>query len=172
MHAGRQPLRLDDALQQRDELQALRRVQGRQQHGLLRVREALELGEQLAARRRQVERVGAPVGGIATALGESPALEVVDERDDGAAVDSQRDAEGLLGLALGGGEVAEHPEMPRVEAAPLEALGEAPVRVGAQLHEQEADAATEVTRRGRLLAGTVCGHVGDGTVRHAQLFLV
>jgi hypothetical protein len=42
-------------------------------------------------------------------------LEVVDHRDHGAAMDPKRDAEGLLGLALGGAEVAEHPEVSGVE---------------------------------------------------------
>jgi len=58
-------------------------------------------------------------------------LEVVDERDHGAAVDPQRDAESLLGLAFGDGEVAEHSEVPRVEVEGGEALGEAPMPMGA-----------------------------------------
>ena len=42
-------------------------------------------------------------------------LEVVHQRDHGAAVDPKCGAEGLLGLALGGGEVAEHSEVPGME---------------------------------------------------------
>ena len=115
-----------------------------------------QLGQQLAALGSQVERVGAPVGGVAAPLGEPALLEVVDERDHGAAVDPQRAAQGLLGLALVGGEVAEHPEVPRVEAEGGEALGEAPVPLGAQLHQQEAGAAAQ------LRAGAACALVGLG----------
>ena len=86
--------------------------------------DALEVGKQLAPSGRQVERVRAPVDGVAAPLGEPALLEVVDERDHGAAVDPQRVAQRLLGLALGGGEVAEHSEVPGMEVEPGEALGE------------------------------------------------
>ena len=115
-----------------------------EQLGVLLVRGAPELGQQLAARGCQEQRVRAPVVGVAAALGEPALLEVVDQRDHGAAVDPQRDAQGLLGLPLGGGEMAEHSEVPRVQAAAGEPLREATVRVGAQLHEQEAGAAARV----------------------------
>ena len=95
-------------------------------------------------------------------------LEVVDERDHGAAVDPQRDAEGLLGLALGGGQVAEHSEVPRVKAEAGEALGEAPMRVGAQLHQQEADTAAQA--RGGLRAGDLRAPA-DGIAR-LELFVI
>ena len=66
-------------------------------------------------------------------------LEVVDEGDHGAAVDTQRVAERLLGPALGGTEVAQHPEVPGVKVESGEALGEQPMREGAQLGQQEAE---------------------------------
>jgi hypothetical protein len=90
-------------------------------------------------------------------------LEVVDERHHGATVDPQRDAQCLLGLALGGSEVAEHPEVPRVEVERGEAFGEAPVLVGTQLHQQKARAPAQPPRRGRLQAGGISGHRADGT---------
>ena len=86
-------------------------------------------------------------------------LEVVDQRDHGASVDPEGGAEGLLGLALGGGEVAEHPEVSRMQIAGGEALGEAPVLVGAQLYQQKAGTLAQPPRRGRLLAGGIFGHV-------------
>ena len=86
-------------------------------------------------------------------------LEVVDERDHGAAVDPQRDAQRLLGLTLGGGEVAEHPEVPRMEVDSGEALGEAPMRVGAELGEQEAETPAQFRRRGRRHLGGLFGHL-------------
>jgi len=98
-------------------------------------------------------------------------LEVVDERDHGAAVDPQRAAQGLLGLALVYGEVAEHPEVPRVEAEGGEALGEAPMPMGAQLHQQEAGTAARPPRRGCLHAGGIPGHPVDGTVG-LELFML
>ncbi len=58
-------------------------------------------------------------------------LEVVNECDHGAAVDPQRSAQCLLGLALVCSEVAEHPEVTRVEAEGGEALGKAPMPVRA-----------------------------------------
>jgi hypothetical protein len=86
-------------------------------------------------------------------------------------VDPKRDAEGLLGLALGGGEVAEHSEVPGMEVEGGEALGELPVRVGAQLGQQEAGAAAQVPRRGCLRAGGVSGHRADDTAP-LELFVI
>ena len=86
-------------------------------------------------------------------------LEVVDERYHRAAVNPERVAERLLGPALGGGEVAEHSEVPGVEVEPREAFGKLPVRVGAELGQQKADAAAQVPRRGRLCAGRFSGHL-------------
>ena len=106
-------------------------------------RDALELGEELAARRREVERVGAAVGGVAAALGEAALLEVVDERDHRAAVDAERAAQRLLGLALVDREVAEHPEVAGVQVEGGQALGEAPVALRAELHQQKAGTAAE-----------------------------
>ena len=125
----------------------------------------------VAPRGGEVERVGAPVDGVAAPLGEPALLEVVDERDHGAAVDPQRVAERLLGLALGGGEVAEHPEVPGVEVESGEAFGELPMRVGAQLGQQEADAPAQAPRRGRLRAGRLSGHPADNTAP-GELFLL
>ena len=85
-------------------------------------------------------------------------LEVVDERDDGAAVDPQRAAQRLLGLALVDGELAEHPEVPRVEVEGGEALGEAPMPMRAQLHQQETGTAAQTARRGCLHVGGISGH--------------
>ncbi len=85
-------------------------------------------------------------------------LEVVNECDHGAAVDSQRSAQCLLGLALVCGEVTEHPEVAGVEVEEGEALGEAPMPVRAQLHEQEAGTAAQPSRRGRLHGGGILGH--------------
>ena len=159
MNTRREALRRGDALQKRDEPRALRRVEGSQQLGLVLLGAAFEVGKQVAPGARQVERIRAPIGGVAAPLGESTMLEVVDECDHGAAVDPERDAEGLLGLALGGGEVAEHPEVAGVEVESGEALGEAPMRVGAQLRQQEAGATAQLMRRGCLHAGGIAGHL-------------
>ena len=133
--------------------------------------DALELGQQLAALGSQVERVRAPVDGVAAPLGEPAMLEVVDECDHGAAVDPQRSAQCLLGLALVCGEVAEHPEVARVEVEGGEALGKAPMPVRAQLHQQEAGTAAQPPRRGCLHAGGISGHPGDGIAR-LELFVI
>jgi hypothetical protein len=98
-------------------------------------------------------------------------LEVVDQRDHRAAVDPQRPAQRLLGLALGGGQVAEHPEVAGMKAEPGEALGEAPMRMGAQLRQQEAGTTTQLPRRGCLLAGAIFGH-GPMITSWAELFLL
>ena len=105
-----------------------------------------------------MEGVGAPVVGVAAAFGERAVLEVVDKCDRGAAVDPERSAQCLLGLALVGGEVAEHPEVSRVEVEWGEALGEAAMPVRAQLHQQEAGTATQPPRRGCLHADGISGH--------------
>jgi catechol 2,3-dioxygenase-like lactoylglutathione lyase family enzyme len=59
--------------------------------------------------------------------------------------------------------MAEHPEVPRVEVEGREALGEAPVLVGAELHQQKADTPTQPPRRGSLHAAGISGHPADGT---------
>jgi len=98
-------------------------------------------------------------------------LEVVDERDHGAAVDPQPAAQCLLGLAFVNGELAEHPEVSRVEVEGSEALSEAPMPMRAQLHQQEACPAAQLPRRGCLHAGRVSGHAGDYTAR-LELFML
>src|SRR3954447_23854609 len=110
------------------------------------------------ARRRQIQGVGAAIVGVAAPLGEAAALEVVHECDHRAAVDAECLAQCLLGLALGGGKVAEHPEVPRVEVEGSEALGEAPVFVGAQLHQQKAGAPAQPPRWRRARARWTAGH--------------
>jgi hypothetical protein len=55
-------------------------------------------------------------------------------------VDPKSAAECLLGLALRRGQVAEHPEVARMELEAGESLGEAPMGVSAQLREQKAGA--------------------------------
>jgi hypothetical protein len=86
-------------------------------------------------------------------------------------VDPQRSAQCLLGLALVSGEVAEHPEVARVEVEEGEALGEAPMPVRAQLHQQEAGTAAQRPRRGCLHAGAISGHPADSTARR-ELFML
>jgi len=51
----------------------------------------------------------------------------------------------------------------RVEVERGEALGEAPVPVGAELHQQEAGTTAQPPRRGCLHAGRVSGHASDDT---------
>ena len=97
-------------------------------------------------------------------------LEVVDERDHGAAMDPQRSAHRLLGLALVRGEVAEHPEVARVKVEEGEALGEALVPVRAQLHQQEAGTAAQPPRRGCLSADGISSHRADNTA--LELFMI
>jgi len=115
------------------------------------------------ARGREVERVRASVDGVAASLGEPSMLEVVDECDHRAAVDSERFAQCLLGLALVCGEMAEHPEMARMQVEGGEALGEAAMPVRAQLYQQEARATAQIPRRGRLPAGGFPWHPADDT---------
>jgi hypothetical protein len=171
MHARSEALRPGNALQERDELRALRLIDGTQQLGLVLLGYAFEVGEHGAPRRRQVQRMGASVLGVAASFGEATTLEVVDQRHDGAAVDPERDAEGLLGLALGGREVAEHAEVPGVEVDFGEALGEASMRVSPQLHEQEAGTAAQFSRRSRPRAGMIVGHRVEHTAP-GELFMI
>ena len=135
------------------------------------VNDALEVGKKVAPRGRQVKRVRPPVDGVAATFSEPTLLEIVDEGDHGAAVDPERVAERLLGLTLGGGEVAEHSEVPGMEVQSGEAFGELPMRVCAQLRQQEAEAPAQPTRRGRLHAGGIFGHAGDSTEQLELLLL-
>lgn len=81
-------------------------------------------------------------------------------------MDPERDAEGLLGLALRHREVAKHPEVPRVKVQGREALGEAPVSVRSQLHQQETGSATQSPGRSSLDSGGVSSH--DAMVSRTQ----
>ena len=159
MNARREALRLGNALQERDQLRTLWCLEGSQQLDIVLVGDALEVGKKVASRGRQVERVRPPVDGVAAPLGEPTLLEIVDESDRGAAVDPQGVAERLLGMALGGGEVAEHSEVPGMELESGEAFRELPMRVSAQLRQQEAETLAQPPRRGRLHAGGVSGHL-------------
>ena len=146
MNALCEALRLGDAPQKRDQLRALRRVEGRQQLGVVLLGNALEVSEHVAPPAGEVERVRSPVREVGSSLGKPAMLEVVDQRDHGAAMDPERDAEGLLGLALGRAEVAEHPEVAGMEVELGQAIGEAPMRVGAQLHQEEPGTAAQRPR--------------------------
>jgi hypothetical protein len=132
---------------------------------------ALEVRKQSASRWGQVERVRAPVGWVTLSFGEPTMLEVVDQCDHGAAVDPERIAESLLGLALGRGEVAEHSEVPRMQVESGQALGEAPVRVGAELYQEEAGSAAQFPGRGCLRAGGIAGHRADD-ITSLELFML
>jgi hypothetical protein len=61
--------------------------------------------------------------------------------------------------------------MSRVELEGSEALGEAPMPMSAQLHQQEAGPATQPPRRGRSHAGRLSGHTGDDTAS-LELFVL
>ena len=172
MNARREALRVGNALENRDELRALRGVEGRQQLGLVLLRYSFEVGKEVAPRGRQVERVCAPVVRVAAPLGEPALLEVIDQRDDGAAVDPQRPAQRLLGLALGGGQVAEHSAVSGVKAVSGEALCESPMRVGAQLRQQEAGTTAQLPRRACVFAGAVYRHGADGNVLSETVFAI
>jgi hypothetical protein len=126
--------------------------------------DALKVRKQVAPRGRQVERVRPSIGGVAPSLGEPAMLEVVDERDHGAAVEAKRDAESLLRLAFARGKVAEHAELPGMQVMLGEALREAPMGVGAQLREEKADALAELPGRGRVDSGGIAGHLPEYTV--------
>ena len=132
---------------------------------------SLELGEHVSPLSRQVQGVRPPVVGVTAPLCESALLEVVDERDDRASVNPQRVAEGLLGLTLGGGEVAQHPEVPRMEVEAGEQLGEASMRVGAQLDQQEGGTPAQAVGRGSLLSGGIALHLAEGTAQ-VELFML
>jgi hypothetical protein len=145
VNARREALGLGNPLQKRDQLRALCGVEGGENLGLVLIGDPLKVRQQVASSGRQVERVRSPVGGIASPLGEATMLELVDQRDHGAAVEPQRDAERLLGAALGGGEVAERPEVPGMQIERGEALRKAPMGVGAELRQQKADAPAELS---------------------------
>jgi hypothetical protein len=137
MHAVEEPPRRSNTLEQLDEPLTLGGVERSHELLLLIHRHVPELLQQFVPSSRQVQLVGAPVGGVATALHQAALLEVVYEGHDGAAVQHERSAQCLLRLAFLDDDVAEHAEVPRVKAPRGKALGEAPMLVGAQLGQQE-----------------------------------
>ena len=124
MDAGEQPGVAGDALQQREEPGPVGVVESAEQLSVMFVGGVLGLAEQVAGRWGEVQRVGAPVSGVASPLHQSPVFEVVDEPDHDVAVDTHRVGELLLGLPVAGGEVAEQPEVPVLQAQRRQPLGE------------------------------------------------
>jgi hypothetical protein len=59
----------------------------------------------------------------------------------------------------------------RVEIERCKSLREAPVAVGAELHQEEAGTAAQPSRRDGLRTGGRSRHAGDSTV-HFELFMV
>jgi hypothetical protein len=59
----------------------------------------------------------------------------------------------------------------RVKVEGREALGEAPMPMGAQLDQQEAGTAAKPPGRGRLRASALACHAADGTAR-LELFML
>ena len=80
---------LDEALQQVVELAALPCRQWLEQCALRLVDEIVERAQGPGARRRDADRVAATVAAVRAAEGEPVALEIVEDRDDVAAVDAE-----------------------------------------------------------------------------------
>jgi len=99
--------------------------------GLPDVREALPPGG------GDVQGVVAPVVGVAAALEEPVALELVDERDELAGQQPELDRQGLLGASRGAGDGPEQSSVRRGELQRCEVLGEAQPRQAADLGQQE-----------------------------------
>ncbi len=107
-----------------------------------------------------MKRVGAPVGGVASPLHQSPVFEVVDEPDHDVAVDAHRVGELLLGLPVASCQVGEQDEVPGVQAQRRQPFGKPRDGVEAELGKQEA---------GTLAQGR--GRRGAGRVRHYPAIL-
>jgi len=108
---------------------------------------ALGVREEVVSGGREVQGVGASIGGVATALDQSAVLEVVDEADHRVAVDAQGIGEPLLGLSLIFREVHEQPEVTWPDPQRRQAGRELVRASGAQLREQETGSVGEQAAR-------------------------
>lgn len=105
-------------------------------------------GEWAAGRFGEVNRVGAPVGGVASSLHESPVFEVVDEPGHDVAVEAHRVGEVLLGLPVVSCQAGEQAEMRGAQAQRPQPFAEPRGGAEAELGDQEA---------GTLGQRVVCG---------------
>jgi hypothetical protein len=150
---------LEQPAQQRVEAVATALLQRRREAGLGlldRGRYAREPREPL---RGGLQRVGAPVGRVATALEQAGGLEAIDDVDHDRAVDVEQLAELLLRLGAGGGEDGEHAELARLGVAG-QLVARVVLRRDERRPQQVAGVAGQHGHHGRPLAGPACDLVG------------
>jgi hypothetical protein len=99
----------------------------------------LYLAQHVTSLRGQVQRVGAPVGGVATAFDQAALLELVDQEHHPGGVEPDELAQGLLRQPLVGGQPEKHSGVPRLQAERREPFAELPGQVRSQLHQQEGE---------------------------------
>jgi hypothetical protein len=95
------------------------------------------LSQQLFAAGREMQGVGAAVGGASSALDKVSPFELVDEHDNAAARETELVRERLLGEPVGGGDVAQRARVVGLQAEGPEALLVEPAALGAELSQQE-----------------------------------
>ena len=93
------------------------------------------LAQRVPALGGQVQRVGAPVGGVAPAFDQAALFELVDQEDHPGRVEPDELAEGLLGESLVRGQPGEHPGVAGLEAERGKPFAELPGQVESELHQ-------------------------------------
>jgi hypothetical protein len=126
-----------DALEQTDELAPLRRLERGEDPLVVRVGDGRGPVQQPPRRRRQMDRMGATVTGVAPPLDEPTHLEIIEEADHGVPMDRHEVGELLLRLPVRRGKMGQQTKVPGLEAKRGKPGGELLGRVKADLREQE-----------------------------------
>ena len=159
MDVGGQSGVTGDVLQQREEPGLVGLVESDQQLGVVFVGEVLGLAEQVTRRWGEMQRVGAPVAGVAAPLHQPTVFEIVDVSDHYVSVHTEFVGDLLLGLSLAGGQVSEQSKVSVLQAQRCQPLGEPCGGVVSDLGEQEAR--TLPQRGGRWEGDRVPFHSGS-----------
>jgi hypothetical protein len=137
MHALAQPLLGRDALQQLEQLPALRDVEPAKQVALGVAADTFELGHEDLPVAGEVQRMDSTVAPAAPTLDEAALFEIVEEHDHPAGGRTELVGNGLLALARMLGDGSKHADVRRGDAERCHLLREPRSGMGAELGQQE-----------------------------------
>ena len=137
MNTRRQSLTLSDPFEQLTELGPFGGTESRRHGPLVRAPDIGQAAHQSLPLGRQMQCVQPAVLGVATALDQTPALQVVDEGNDTTGQQTELVAERLLAAALLAGNRAQDAGLRRQQVECRDALGELLGGVRSELRQEE-----------------------------------
>jgi hypothetical protein len=160
MHVGAAPAATRQPLQQREQGCPIVVTESGEQFRLLLIGELVCPRQKLPRGRREPDRMGPPVIGVAASLDKPALLELIDQADHHVAVNTEGIRQLLLGLPVFVGQVHKQAEMVGLDTQWRQTVGKAPRALGAQYGKQVTHSGIE-RKRGR--SARLISHSSYGT---------